>query len=243
MKYLPVRDCKKGHVYRIHSRNLGFGVFVPEKDNGFLGVREKGGSLYLFNELHADTGGIFGTVRPLEDLGPLKDPKILLSESMPSLCSYCGERCAYIEVEGGVQKGDQSYSGEWRHLSGDGRCNEVHPEGSENHKLFQAMLEIEREHGDGVYTDFVWVLMSGTRDADNDPWIPDAHPPGSGVVVAVFRQRGELIYHMDKSPPVFEDNLDMEWTQPKMLKPFWTMGPINQAGGYRWATGTQMRLK
>jgi hypothetical protein len=58
----------KGHVYKLHSRNLKTGVF--DGDRGFIGVREKFGSRYLFTEFYAD-GGSFSTVMPLADLGPI----------------------------------------------------------------------------------------------------------------------------------------------------------------------------
>lgn len=33
--YITLVACKRGHVYRVRSRNLAFGLFVPEKENGF----------------------------------------------------------------------------------------------------------------------------------------------------------------------------------------------------------------
>lgn len=146
---IPVAECKRGHVYRIHSRNLSFGVFAPEKDNGFIGIREKFGSLYLFTEYHFDNGPPFGTVSPIEDLGPLEDPHLKLIETFPTICGYCGERLEYVEVEGGVQKGDRRYPGEWRHLTGDGSCEEPRPEGSMNRRLYEALEKIEHAHGTG----------------------------------------------------------------------------------------------
>jgi hypothetical protein len=69
-EYIKLADCKPGYVYRISSRNLGVVVFSPE-DNGFIGIREKFGEKYLFTEYHYDTGPPFGTVFPLEEIGPL----------------------------------------------------------------------------------------------------------------------------------------------------------------------------
>lgn len=62
-------ECIPGHLYWLRSRNLALGVF-KDTDNGFVGVREKFYSLYLFTEYHHDTGPPFGTATPVEDLGP-----------------------------------------------------------------------------------------------------------------------------------------------------------------------------
>ena len=63
--YIKLEDCKEGYVYRILSRNLAFGVF--QKD-GFIGIREKFKSRYLFKEYHWDTGAPYGTVKPKEEI-------------------------------------------------------------------------------------------------------------------------------------------------------------------------------
>jgi hypothetical protein len=62
-KRIPLEECKHGFLYRIWSRNLAFGVF-NEDTKGFVGIREKFGSEYLFEEYHYDTGPPFGTVLP-----------------------------------------------------------------------------------------------------------------------------------------------------------------------------------
>ena len=70
-EYLPRESCIKGHLYRIHSRNLSTGVF--DGISGFIGIREKFGSRYLFREYHWDNGPPFGTVKPQEDLGAIPE--------------------------------------------------------------------------------------------------------------------------------------------------------------------------
>lgn len=158
---IAVGECKRRHVYRIHSRNLSFGVFAPEKENGFIGIREKFGRLYLFTEHHHDNGPPFGTVSPVEDLGPLEDPNLRLVAGFPTVCGYCGERLEYVEVDGGVKKGDTTYRGEWQHLTGDGSCNEPRPEGHMNRLLYQALEKIEQSHGTGPS---VWQREKEARD-------------------------------------------------------------------------------
>jgi len=69
--YISLVDCIRGHLYRIHSRNLKLGVF--DGKTGFIGIRLKFGSEYLFTEYHWDQGPPYGTVQPKEDLGPIPD--------------------------------------------------------------------------------------------------------------------------------------------------------------------------
>lgn len=67
-------ECVHGGVYAIRSRNLSFGVW-NSNTLGFVGIREKFGSEYLFTEYHYDTGGSFGTARPvvLVETCPIED--------------------------------------------------------------------------------------------------------------------------------------------------------------------------
>lgn len=85
--YIKLEDCKPGHVYRISSRNLSFGVFNPA-DNGFIGIRNKFGHTYLFTEYHWDTGEPFGTVCPIEEVGACPHP---LDESSQELFDFLKE--------------------------------------------------------------------------------------------------------------------------------------------------------
>ena len=61
---IPLKDCKKGYVYELNSRNLLVGIF--DGDTGFIGIRKKFESIYLFTEYHRDTGPPFGTVHPVK---------------------------------------------------------------------------------------------------------------------------------------------------------------------------------
>lgn len=76
---IPLENCIDGNVYKIRARNGSFGIFVRGKsdpkafvqgNNAFTLSRWKLGSNYLFDEFHWDMGIPFGTVKPLEDLGP-----------------------------------------------------------------------------------------------------------------------------------------------------------------------------
>jgi hypothetical protein len=66
-KYIPIKDCKDGYLYRINSRNLSLGVYRAETKD-FLGIRTKFGDRYLFAEDHYDLGEPHGTVKPKEEI-------------------------------------------------------------------------------------------------------------------------------------------------------------------------------
>ena len=253
-KYIPVGECKRGHVYRIHSRNLSFGVFVPEKEDGFIGIREKFGSRYLFTELHADTGGSFGTVRPEEDLGPLEDERILLTEHLPTTCEYCGERTESYPVDD--ESMPQGVRHLRRHISGDGSvCDKAEPVLNDNHLLYRALQAIEQRHGEGANVEYVFVLFSGDLDADGDGWKPDTQfsGRGQGSVVGVFQTRGAAVAYVEEHPPHFEDRgghtrKGDAWVSYKGRgsgpgNPMWIWGPFAQDHRYQWLVASRMRLQ
>jgi hypothetical protein len=64
--YIHLNQCKRGFLYKIHSRNLRLGVYDGEE--GFIGIRTKFNQKYLFTEMHWQTGPPYGTVKPLEEL-------------------------------------------------------------------------------------------------------------------------------------------------------------------------------
>ena len=61
---IPLKKCEIGVLYKIHSRNLQYGIFNGK--DGFIGIRTKFGQKYLFTEFHWDTGPPYGTVKPIE---------------------------------------------------------------------------------------------------------------------------------------------------------------------------------
>ena len=89
MIYLPKAECLHRRLYRLHSRNLRYGVYNQEK-GGFIGLRTKFDSTFLFQEYHWDNGPPYGTVKPLEDLLVTLPDHILLRERLPGyLCIHC----------------------------------------------------------------------------------------------------------------------------------------------------------
>jgi hypothetical protein len=81
--YIALGDCKHGQVYKINSRNLSFGVFKMGV-YGFIGIREKFGSRYLFTEFHWDTGAPFGTVMPIKVICMLPS-NIMVNETLVNI--------------------------------------------------------------------------------------------------------------------------------------------------------------
>lgn len=133
-------------IYRIHSRNLEYGVY-SEGARGFIGIREKFGKRYLFTEYHYEIGAPFGTAHPVELVGRVEDNRIQIKEVLdPSLCYFCGNIVKYEEYgEGGprFENGDK-ISGFWKHISGDGSCSADVPQTQPNIPLFKKLKEIEK---------------------------------------------------------------------------------------------------
>lgn len=76
-KYIQIKDCIHGGLYKIDSRNLSLGIYNENK-NEFIGIRRKFGYLYLFEEFHYDIGPPYGTVKPIKliEKSPLKDEDV-----------------------------------------------------------------------------------------------------------------------------------------------------------------------
>jgi hypothetical protein len=81
--YIPLDQCKHGYLYRIHSRNLSYGVYNA-KNKGFIGIRTKFNDRYLFEEYHWDIGEPYGTVKPKIELEKVPDG-IVIAESLGTI--------------------------------------------------------------------------------------------------------------------------------------------------------------
>lgn len=128
---IPLSDCKPGHVYRLRSRNLLFGVF--NGSTGFIGIREKFGARFLFTEFHYDK---HGTVLPQEDLGPLPEG-IEGRESEPTIDPQTDR---LLEFRPDPQLPGR---GKW-HYSDDGSLFEGRPHRPPNTALFEFLEQIEK---------------------------------------------------------------------------------------------------
>jgi hypothetical protein len=65
--YIPIEECKNGCLYHIYARNSNYGIY-SEKEKGFIILRTKWKSEFLFVEFHWDTGFPYGTVKPLKEI-------------------------------------------------------------------------------------------------------------------------------------------------------------------------------
>lgn len=77
---IPMRDLLDGHVYEVRSRNLAVGVWRASTQ-GFIGVRQKWDSLYLFEEYDYETGPPHGTASAVAWLGPVPKGMLLTEEN------------------------------------------------------------------------------------------------------------------------------------------------------------------
>lgn len=132
---IPLGECKDRVVYEIESRNLIVGVFVKERA-GFIGIREKFRSRFLFMEYHYDTGAPYGTVRPLKEL-TMAPEDMPLSEHVETLDQVTRRPVAFDRpvVDGG--KG-------WYFIDTGEASEEIDPAYIENEKLFKFLEKIEK---------------------------------------------------------------------------------------------------
>lgn len=124
---IPLAECVEGRVYRLHSRNLDLGVFVSA-DRGFIGIREKFGSRYLFTEYHHDTGPPYGTATPLEDIGEVPE-NINLVERHGSIDQVTKRPVAFDKPIRGGGRG-------WYFVDTDEASEDIRPISVHNDKLF-----------------------------------------------------------------------------------------------------------
>lgn len=76
-------DCIKGRVYKLHSRNLSYGVWNGHE--GFIGIRTKWYDRYLFTEYHYDVSEMYGTVADAIDTGIDVPPHIPIRERLETI--------------------------------------------------------------------------------------------------------------------------------------------------------------
>lgn len=102
--YLKMPDLVERALYRLDCRNLSVGVW-DAKSRGFIGIRTKFGSRFLFIEYHWDTGEPYGTVCPVARIGlELLPSGIPLKEYLGS-ADYAGKAVEFKPddpVKGGI---------------------------------------------------------------------------------------------------------------------------------------------
>lgn len=139
MGFLALEELVPGGIYRIKSRNLRFGVWMPDAmkgTGGFSGIREKFYGRSLFTEYHHDTGGSFGTAHAIEKVAQLP-ADIELVERF-SVCRVCRQPDDF------VRENEDAPTGSWHHkvraLDAD---HEVDPVSMQNEAIWDALEAIE----------------------------------------------------------------------------------------------------
>jgi hypothetical protein len=151
---IPMDQCKHGVVYKIHSRNLSFGVFNNE-DNGFIGIRLKFDSRFLFTEYHWDGSKSFGTVRPEAEVLPLPEGILVREREPGSFCFTCGTPATWT---GGREPNGSIIPGPW---VCEGGCEKTRPSTMpRNEELFAFLDGLEQGY---IYSD------ASARDYDAYP--------------------------------------------------------------------------
>lgn len=133
-KMIPLEDCKHRYTYRIHSRNLTVGVFDKER-KGFVGIREKFGTHYLFTEFHRETGAPYGTVSPKEEIE--KCPLLDIREDLGTFCADCDKHVEF-------HKENPDGTGDWYHLEKTS-CPKAKPQGKQNNDLFEYLKPVTQK--------------------------------------------------------------------------------------------------
>ena len=91
---IPMDECVERGVYEINSRNLLAGVY--DGKGGFIGIRLKFKSRYLFTEYHWDTGTPYGTVQPIKLIEMLPEGiEARERYDEPTTCSLHGRECKW----------------------------------------------------------------------------------------------------------------------------------------------------
>jgi hypothetical protein len=161
---IPLGECVAWGVYKIHSRNLSVGVFNP-KVGGFIGIREKLGSKFLFTEYHYDKGPPFGTVRPLEKVGDLPEGIArsehkahadghLWTDGVPLTTRYEATEPGVLRpvirrdlAEGEASHGTRDGFVDLYVDTGERLPDNVYPFGQENKELFEYLQKMEIQFG------------------------------------------------------------------------------------------------
>ena len=128
-----IEDMVVRRVYAIRSRNLSVGVWNGKsgKDAGFIGIRTKFGSRYLFTEYHYDACASFGTVGDARDLGIDVPKNIELREDTPTKDRITGRLVSFDKEKG------------WYFVDTNEANDEIRPCYGVNQKLFDFLDAID----------------------------------------------------------------------------------------------------
>lgn len=137
--YIPLTECEARVVYKVVSRNLTYAVYNGK--NGFIGIREKWGSKYLFTEYHWDQGAPYGTVCPQERVEFLPDD-IQLRERMPTVDQRSNRE---VEFDAPVVDGGLG----WYFIDTGEPSTEIIPVSSTYKPLYDYLDALEKQNEEG----------------------------------------------------------------------------------------------
>lgn len=137
---LPLQEnLENRRVYVIRSRNLSVGVWHAEA-HGFIGVRRKFDSEYLFTEYHWDHDPHVGTVRAAKPTDTLVPEEIPLAERLGSRCENHDRLVEWRRNEPPIP------AGKWFHIDDDSELEEGDfATGRSNRALFDLLKPMHDE--------------------------------------------------------------------------------------------------
>lgn len=141
---IPKEQCVDRGVYRIKSRNLTVGVY-REAVGGFIGIRLKFNSEFLFEEYHYDNGPPFGTVEPIELLPDVLAAAVEMRETIGTIGEMKCQPAFFDETPMANGRGikDGKPVGGWRYVGGEFLEKGDTPVAVENKVLFDFLKAIE----------------------------------------------------------------------------------------------------
>jgi hypothetical protein len=127
-----IDKCIPRRLYRVTCRNLTLAVYDGKE--GFIGIRSKFASRFLFTEYHWDQGPPFGTVHTAIDTGVDLPPHITLSESPGTIDKETGR---WVQFDKPVVDGGRG----WFFTDTDESSEDIIPVGKSNTALFEWLAE------------------------------------------------------------------------------------------------------
>lgn len=129
---VPIDECIPRRLYKLRSRNLTLGVYDGKQ--GFIGVRHKIGSNFLFTEYHWDQGPPHGTVLGVVDTGIDLPGHIQLCES-PGTVDMETDR--WVSFDKPVANGGKGW-----YFTDTGEPGEnIRPQGKRNAELYDWLID------------------------------------------------------------------------------------------------------
>ena len=136
---IPLSQCEKGWLYRVHSRNLSIAVFDGE--DVFIGIRLKFRDRFLDSEIHYEVCN-HGTCSPYEKLIKLPEGIEIVSYFPGSYDSHTGRD---MEFDKPASKGGNGWT--WKDTGE--KCEGLYcPTIRHNKALFDWLEEKEEEFGE-----------------------------------------------------------------------------------------------